>query len=75
LFLWTEHVAEKGNTGMELIRHLYQRLPIIGRFAIFGLIVLLPKRAESFSLPGVVGLQAGGIKDGMAALSTRVVDV
>jgi hypothetical protein len=32
--LRTEHAAEKGNTGMELIRHLYQQLPI------FGLIVL-----------------------------------
>ena len=47
---------------MEWIRHLYQELPIIGRFAIiFGLIVFLPKLAERFSLPSVVGLLAGGI--------------
>jgi Kef-type K+ transport system membrane component KefB len=47
---------------MDLIRNLYQQLPIIGRFAIiFGLIVLLPKLAERLSLPGVVGLLAGGI--------------
>jgi Kef-type K+ transport system membrane component KefB len=47
---------------MELIRDLYLQLPILGRFAIiFGLIVLLPKLAERFRLPGIVGLLAGGI--------------
>jgi Kef-type K+ transport system membrane component KefB len=47
---------------MELLRQLFQDLPLIGRFAIiFGLIVLLPKLSERFSLPGVVGLMAGGI--------------
>jgi Kef-type K+ transport system membrane component KefB len=40
----------------------FQHLPIIGRFSvIFGLIVILPKIAERFRLPGVVGLIAGGI--------------
>ena len=47
---------------MEMIRDLFHQLPIIGRFAIiFGLIVLLPKLAERYSLPGVVGLLLGGI--------------
>jgi len=47
---------------MEMIRQLFLQLPLIGRFAIiYGLIVLLPKLAERFSLPGVVGLIAGGI--------------
>lgn len=41
---------------------IFQHLPIIGRFAIiFGLIVVLPKIAERFRLPGVVGLIIGGI--------------
>lgn len=45
-----------------MIRDLFIQLPIIGRFAIvFGLIVLLPRLAERFRLPGVVGLIAGGI--------------
>ena len=47
---------------MELIQQLFRELPIIGRFAIiFGLIVLLPKLAERFGLPGIVGLLGGGI--------------
>ena len=54
--------ARERKTNMDPISHLYHELPIIGRFAIiFGLIVLLPKLAERFSLPGIVGLLAGGI--------------
>jgi Kef-type K+ transport system membrane component KefB len=54
---------------MDLLQHLFQALPLIGRFAIiFGLIVLLPKLAERFALPGVVGLLAGGIVLGPAFL-------
>ncbi|MGE5301501.1 MAG: cation:proton antiporter [Acidobacteriota bacterium] len=47
---------------MEMIRDIFHQLPLIGRFAvIFGLIVLLPKLAERYALPGVVGLLLGGI--------------
>lgn len=54
---------------MELIRQLFEGLPIIGQFAIiFGLIVLLPKLAERFALPGVVGLMGGGIILGPSVL-------
>lgn len=54
---------------MEMIQHLFQNIPLIGRFAvIFGLIVLLPKLAERFALPGVVGLMTGGIVLGPAVL-------
>lgn len=43
-------------------QEIFQHLPIIGRFAIiFGLIAILPKIAEKFKLPGVVGLIGGGI--------------
>src|SRR6478736_4816746 len=43
-------------------QEIFHHLPIIGRFAIiFGLIAILPKIAEKFKLPGVVGLIGGGI--------------
>ncbi len=54
---------------MEFIRELFLGLPVIGRFAIiYGIIVLLPKLAARFSLPGVIGLMGGGIVLGPSVL-------
>lgn len=46
------------------------QLPLIGRFAVlFGALLLLPRLAERFGLPGVLGLIAGGIILGPALLN------
>lgn len=48
---------------------LFQQLPLIAKFAvIFGLIVILPRIAEHFGLPGVLGVLLGGVLLGPAVL-------